>query len=134
METDQPCPRKDTSSIYRLKNGSSSRNLSGAASILLVKSRPPSAVGGERLDWTDEQLVAALCCCCINTVERTRRRFIEAGPGCLNERPRRGQARKLTGKQKAHLIAVACGTPPTGRARWTLSLLADKVRKRWAHS
>ena len=75
---------------------------------------------------TDEQIVAALSCG-INTVERTRRRFVEAGLGCLNERPRRGPARKLTGKQEAHLVAVACSTPPEGRARWTLSLLADKV-------
>jgi hypothetical protein len=45
----------------------------------------------------------------------------------LKERPRRGQARKLTGKQEAHLIAVACSAPPGGRARWTLRLLADKV-------
>ncbi len=75
---------------------------------------------------TDEQIVAALCCG-INTVERTRRRFVEEGLGCLKERARRGQARKLTGKQEAHLVAVACSTPPEGRARWTLSLLADKV-------
>ncbi len=75
---------------------------------------------------TDEQIVAALCCG-INTVERTRRRFVEESLECLKERPRRGQARKLTGKQQAHLVAVACSTPPTGRARWTLQLLADKV-------
>jgi len=75
---------------------------------------------------TDEQIVAALSCG-INTVERTRRRFVEEGLGCLQERPRRGQARKLTGKQEAHLVAIACSTPPLGRARWTLSLLADKV-------
>jgi len=24
-------------------------------------------------------------------------------------------------------VALACSTPPAGRARWTLSLLADKV-------
>jgi transposase len=35
----------------------------------------------------------------IATVERTRRRFVEEGLGCLNERPRRGGRRKLTGKQ-----------------------------------
>jgi hypothetical protein len=33
----------------------------------------------------------------------------------------------LTGKQEAHLIAVACTPAPEGRARWTLRLLADKV-------
>jgi transposase len=75
---------------------------------------------------TDEQIVAALKTG-FATVERTRKRFVEEGLGCLNERPRRGQARKLTGKQEAHLSAIACSTPPEGRARWTLSLLADKV-------
>jgi transposase len=75
---------------------------------------------------TDEQIVAALKTG-FATVERTRKRFVEEGLGWLNERPRRGQARKLTGKQEAHLIAVACSAPPQGRARWTLRLLADKV-------
>ncbi len=75
---------------------------------------------------TDEQIVAALKTC-FATVERTRKRFVEEGLGCLNERPRRGQAPKLTVKQEAHLIAIACSTPPEGRARWTLQLLADKV-------
>ncbi len=75
---------------------------------------------------TDEQIVAALSIG-VATVERTRKRFVEEGLECLNERPRRGQARKLTGKQEAHLVAVACSTPPAGRARWTLSLLAEKV-------
>jgi transposase len=75
---------------------------------------------------TDEQIVAALTTG-FATVERTRKRFVEEGLGCLNERPRRGQAPKLTGKQEARLAAIACSTPPTGRARWTLQLLADKV-------
>lgn len=75
---------------------------------------------------TDEQIVLALKTG-FATVERTRTRFVEEGLGCLNERARRGQARKLTGKQEAHLVAVACSTPPEGHARWTLSLLADKV-------
>jgi transposase len=75
---------------------------------------------------TDEQIVAALRCG-INTVERTRRRFVEENLACLGERARRGAERKLTGKQEAHLVALACSTPPAGRARWTLSLLADKV-------
>ena len=70
---------------------------------------------------TDEEIASALSCG-INTVERTRRRFVEESLGCLNERARRGSARKLTGKQEAHLIAVACTPAPRGRARWTLSL------------
>src|SRR4051794_27403004 len=55
---------------------------------------------------TDEQIVAALKTG-LATVERTRKRLVEEGLGCLNERPRRGQAPKLTGKQEAHLVAIA---------------------------
>ncbi len=75
---------------------------------------------------TDEQIVASLKTG-FATVERTRKRFVEEGLGCLNERRRGGAERKLTGKQEAHLVALACSTPPRGRARWTLRLLADKV-------
>jgi hypothetical protein len=34
---------------------------------------------------------------------------------------------KLTGKQEAQSIAVACTPAPEGRNRWTLWRLADKV-------
>lgn len=62
------------------------------------------------------------------TVGRVRQRFVEEGlESALTERPRPGQRLKLTGKQAAHLIAVACSTPPEGHARWTLGLLADQV-------
>ena len=62
------------------------------------------------------------------TVGRVRQRFVEEGlESALTERPRPGQRLKLTSKQEAHLIAVACSTPPEGHARWTLGLLATKV-------
>ena len=33
---------------------------------------------------------------------------------------------KGTGEIAAHIIALACGTPPQGYSKWTLPLLADK--------
>jgi transposase len=64
----------------------------------------------------------------IATVERTRKRFVEEGlDAALRERPRPGGRRKLEGKQEAFLIALACSTPPDGRKRWTMQLLADKL-------
>jgi transposase len=62
------------------------------------------------------------------TVSRIRRRFVEWGlDQALREKPRPGQRRKLSGKQEAHMVAVACSTPPEGHGRWTLRLLAGKV-------
>ena len=63
-----------------------------------------------------------------STVYRTKRRFVEESlEAALSEDPRPGGRRKLTGSEDALLIATACSTPPTGRARWTLALLADAV-------
>jgi transposase len=63
------------------------------------------------------------------TVERVRRRFVEEGfEASLDpRRPDRPRERKIDGEVEAHLIALACGTPPTGHARWNLRLLADKL-------
>jgi transposase len=75
---------------------------------------------------SDEEIAAALDVGTA-TVGRTRQRFVEENLGALDEHPRPGAQRKLTGKQEAHRIAVACTPAPEGRARWTLRLLADKV-------
>ena len=36
----------------------------------------------------------------------------------------------MDGQGEAHLIALACGEPPEGRAGWTLKLLADWLVER----
>ena len=75
---------------------------------------------------TDEEIAMALTVS-LATVERTRQRFVESNLEALNERPRPGGPRKLSGKQEAQLIAVACTPAPSGQPHWTLRLLADKV-------
>jgi len=81
---------------------------------------------GSRL--SDEAIAEALD---VNrsTVERVRIRCVEEGfEAALRPRPSRQlHPRKLDGAQEAHLVALACSPPPTGRARWTLRLLADRV-------
>ena len=62
-------------------------------------------------------------------------RFVEGNPEwALSEEPRPGAERKLTGKEEALLVATACATPPQGRARWTLELLADTMVKLTDHA
>lgn len=63
-----------------------------------------------------------------SSVQRTRRRFVEEGfDEALSEHRRSGAFVKLTGHQEAFLIALACSDPPTGRKRWTMELLADRL-------
>lgn len=63
-----------------------------------------------------------------STVYRTKRGFVLGNlEQALNEEPRPGAARKLSGKEEALLVATACSSPPEGRARWTLDLLAGAM-------
>jgi transposase len=69
-----------------------------------------------------------------STVYRTKRRFVEESlAAALSEAPRPGGPRKLSASDEALLVAVACSTPPTGRATWTLALLADAMVQLTAH-
>lgn len=63
----------------------------------------------------------------VPTVERTRTRFATARLGTLTERPRPGKKPVRDPPGEARLIAEACSQAPTGRQRWTLPLLADRV-------
>jgi transposase len=76
--------------------------------------------------FTDDEIVTALNVG-VATVERIRKRFVEAGLDAINERPRPGKKPKLDPKAQARLIAEACSTAPDGRKHWTLQLLADRV-------
>src|SRR5215472_6310549 len=69
-----------------------------------------------------------------STVYRTKRRFVLGNlEAALNEEPRPGASRKLSGKDEALLVATACSKPPEGRARWTLELLADELVRLTEH-
>jgi len=70
-----------------------------------------------------------------STVSRTKRRFVLGNlEAALSEEPRPGAVRKLSGKEEALLVAIACSKPPAGWARWTLELLAGTMVKLTEHS
>jgi len=79
--------------------------------------------------WTDGEIADAFGCHA-RTVENVRRRLVMDGMVAALERKKRPnppRERIIDGEAEAHLIALACGGPPEGRARWTLHLLADKL-------
>jgi transposase len=82
---------------------------------------------------SDEQ-IARTVVVSLSTVYRTKQRFVEGNlPWALSERSRRGAVRKLSGKEEALLVATACAAAPTGRARWTLELLAGEMMRLTEH-
>jgi transposase len=65
----------------------------------------------------------------MRTIDRVKKRFVEEGfDAALKMAPTSRIYDKLVdGDMEAHLIALACGEPPKGHARWSLRLLADKL-------
>lgn len=58
-------------------------------------------------------------------------RYKEEGlEGALYERPRPGNAPLLDSSQEAQIVAIACSEPPSGRACWTTTLLAEAAVKK----
>jgi|SRR5215470_1624105 len=105
-----------------VSKGRASARKIGRARVLLK-------VDADGANWTDERAADAFGMRA-NTVAEVRRRFVEEGLERALEKkqpddpPRR---RKLDGVGEARLIAMACGEPPEGRARWTLRLLAGQM-------
>ena len=66
--------------------------------------------------WTDRSIAEALDVS-VSTIKRVRKRFVEQGleAALRRQAPRREYQRKLDGVQEAHLIALACRSPPLGR-------------------
>jgi len=62
-------------------------------------------------------------------IDRVKKCFVEQGIEiALNgTKGQRTYEKKADGDFEAHLIALSCGEPPEGFARWSLRLLADKV-------
>jgi transposase len=93
------------------------------ARILLKADQGPDGPG-----WVDQAIAEAVEVS-QPTISRVRKHYVAHGlEAALNRRPpSRQYVRKLDGVQEAKLLAVACGKPPTGQARWSLRLLADKL-------
>jgi transposase len=100
-----------------------------AASVLIhARILLKADVGAGGPGWDDGRIAEAVDCGA-STVYRVRQAFVEEGlmAALLRKKPTGRQYRKLDGAQEAQLIALACGTPPDGRRRWTLRLLADRL-------
>ncbi len=78
--------------------------------------------------WSDPKIAEAFEVG-VSTIHRLRQRLVEEGlEAALSRRPSSQQrVPKLDGAKEARLIAIACSSPPEGRARWTLKLLADQL-------
>lgn len=84
------------------------------------------------LDLLDRQVppadIAQTLSCGVATVYNIQRRSLAEGlEAALTDKPRSGRPVEIDGTQRAKITALACSQTPTGHARWTLRLLADRA-------
>ena len=104
--------KKGKTQAYRMKH----------ANLLL-------AIDADGPNWPDHQAAKAYTCH-ENTVRNVRQRFVEQGLGAALERKERqspSRKRIIDGDREARLISIACSSPPKGRAKWTMQMLADEL-------
>jgi len=107
-----------------LRKGKASAQRRQHAQILLKVDEGPLGPA-----WTNDRTADSVGVSA-QTVINVRRRLVEGG--CEAALGRKQQVRPsrslvLDGEKEARLIALACGKPPAGHARWTLRLLADRL-------
>ena len=92
------------------------------ARILLKADASPGGPG-----WSDARIRQALDVS-PSTIVRVRRAYCtQSLEAALHRKaPDRVYHHKVDGRREAHLLALACSTPPEGRPRWTLRLLTDR--------
>jgi transposase len=99
------------------------RKLTHARILLLADAGPE---GPASLDEDIEQALEVGA----STIHRVRQRFVlESFEAALHPRlsPARPQKVKIQGAVEQALLELLCNTPPQGRSRWTLQLLAEQL-------
>ena len=82
------------------------------------------------VNWSYEQIQDAFDVSAV-TIAKIRKTFVEQGLKAVLQRKKADREYEciLDGEGEAHLIALACSEPPTGRAHWSLRLLQDHFVK-----
>jgi transposase len=113
--------RKDRRQVAEmLSKGQESARVLRRASILRQLD------GGQRVAQVAENAGVAP-----KTVRAIARRYEDGGlDTALYEKSRPGQKRVLSTGQKQRIVAMVCGPPPEGRARWSVRLIAEEAAKR----
>jgi transposase len=107
--------KSELTSIIK-KGTHKSRKITRAKALLLLNS------GKERLKIQTELGIDS------NHYYRIKKRYFAGGlSNALEELPRSGQPPVVTERLEAQITSIACSDSPAGSARWTLSLINEKL-------
>lgn len=85
--------------------------------------------GDFQINRSTNEEIAKVLNISMKKIDRVKKRFVEEGLDIALDKRKadRIYIKKADGDFEAHLVALSCGDPPEGFARWSLRLLADKV-------
>jgi len=121
--------KEEREDLSRIAKGVCGRRAIAAWKVVRAKTLLKCDEGEFGPAWSDRRIADAL-----DVTERSiqswRRKAVLEGPEAALTRKARATPPvppKVDGRVEAHITKLACSTPPAGRNRWTLRLLADKV-------
>jgi putative transposase len=107
--------RRSLKTLFRSGKGANRQHTRARILHLLDREVPPP------------EIVQTLSCG-IATVYNVKRRYLAEGlEAALHDKERSGRPQRIDGRARAKITALACSAAPTGHARWTLRLLADRA-------
>jgi hypothetical protein len=81
----------------------------------------------ENAGWTYERIKSAYDTSG-GTIAGVAKRFVLEGmEAALGRKKQENYHRKVTGEIEAKICAIACSSPPEGRSRWTMQMIADEL-------
>src|SRR3990167_8467380 len=109
----------DRKSLLRIVRQNSEARMLRRALVLRMSDQGYSAVE-----------IAKIGIACDRTVRNLRYKYELGGlDEALYDKERSGKPREMTIHKTQRIVAIACSTPPEGRARWTLNLLREQSLK-----
>lgn len=120
---------EEREALLRIAKGTRGKQAIAAWKVVRAKTLLKCDQGEFGPGWTDERIAESLDVT-ERSVQSWRKKAVLEGPDAALTRKARVTPPvppKVDGRVEAHITKLACSSPPEGRNRWTLRLLADKV-------
>jgi len=92
------------------------------AQILLKLDKTP-----ENEEWTYNRIQSAYSATHATIAGIAKRFVFEGLEAALGRKKQENYHRKVTGEVEAQICLIACSSPPEGRSRWTMQMIADEL-------